>query len=227
MAPPAPMFSTAFGGAAASPPRRVLPWILLAVGLALVVAAYLLGERLPGWIGIGEEVESAHVAPSGERSRTPGSVQPPPTQTVTQAEPPASATGLAPSGAADRPSRGSAAPDPGPFLTRLDRITWAPIAEGTEVVLWGDGAIGSEVYTRTRLEGNPPRELIRLSGIRRSYPEPRLVVGTPEVLQIRIGYHPEAGQGELHVVLDLARPNVEVTATDAGQHQLRLRLRRK
>jgi hypothetical protein len=49
------MFSTAFGSAAARPPRRVLPWVLLAGGLALATGAFLIGERLPAWMGVGEE----------------------------------------------------------------------------------------------------------------------------------------------------------------------------
>jgi hypothetical protein len=121
----------------------------------------------------------------------------------------------------------SAGPDAGPPLNRLDRITWSQVSGGTEVVLWGNGAVGPAVYTRTRIEGNPPRELIRLSGIRHPYREARSVVGTSEVLQVRVGYHPEAGQGELHVVLDLAHPGVTVTRMEAGQHRLRLQLQRK
>jgi hypothetical protein len=54
-----------------------------------------------------------------------------------------------------------------------------------------------------------------------------LVVGTPEVLQVRLGFHPETGRGELHVVLDLARPEVEVAGVEEGAHRLRIRLRRK
>jgi hypothetical protein len=94
-------------------------------------------------------------------------------------------------------------------------------------VLWGNGAIPPEVYSRTRLDGNPPRELIRLAGIRRPYPQSRVVVGTPEVLQVRLGYHPETGRGELHVVLDLARPEVVVAGIEPGPHRLRIRLQRK
>ena len=88
-------------------------------------------------------------------------------------------------------------------------------------------AIRAESFTRTRLDGNPPRELIRISGIRRQFPQARVVVGIPEVLQIRVGYHPDKGRGELHVVLDLARPNVVVAGVEPGENRLRIRLQRK
>ena len=77
---------------------------------------------------------------------------------------------------------------------RLERITSEPQpGGGTDIILWGDGAIRAESFTRTRLDGNPPRELVRLSGIRRQFPQTRVTVGTPEVLQVRVGFHPETG----------------------------------
>ncbi|HEX9943859.1 MAG TPA: TIGR02266 family protein [Thermoanaerobaculia bacterium] len=222
-APPAPIFSTTFGAAAARrSPRRALPWVLLAVGLALVAGAFLLGDRLAGWIGLGGGAEISQAAPPVRPAPEPTAADPGRTAVPTSAAPPVD--GPAPPTPAPLPTVG---PDTGLALTRLDRITWEKAAGGTDVVLWGDGAIPPDVYDRTRIDGNPPRELIRLSGIRRSYPQARVVVGTPELLQVRVGYHPEAGRGELHVVLDLARPNVAVTSVEQGPHQLRIRLERR
>jgi hypothetical protein len=117
--------------------------------------------------------------------------------------------------------------DTGPALTRLESITFSQTGGGTEIVLRGDGAIRADTFTRTRIDGNPPRELFRLSGIRRQFSKSRVVVGTPEVLQVRVGYHPDKGRGELHVVLDLARPNVVVTGVEPGEDRLRIRLQRR
>ena len=218
--PPAPMFATAFGSAAARQPRRVLPWVLLAAGLVLAAGAFLLRDRLMEWAGLGRE-EVSQPAPPVRPKRTPP-VQPAPAAENTPA--PSAAAAPAPAPPVPTPA---AEPDAGPALSQLDRITWEATSGGTDVILWGNGAIRPEVYSRTRISGNPPRELIRLSGIRRSYPKVREVVGTPEVLQVRVGYHPEAGRGELHVVLDLARPEVAVTGIEQGPHQLRLHLQRK
>ncbi len=117
--------------------------------------------------------------------------------------------------------------DSGPALTAVDKITFEAAGGGTDVILWGNGAIPASVYTQTRLDGNPPRELFRLSGIRQQFAKARLVVGTPEVLQIRTGLHAGARGSELHVVLDLAHPNVTVTQVEPGSHRLRIHLQRK
>jgi hypothetical protein len=117
--------------------------------------------------------------------------------------------------------------DNGPPLTALEKITFEVAGGGTDVILWGNGAIPASVYKQSRLDGNPPRELFRLSGIRRQFAKARLVAGTPEVLQIRTGLHAGAQGSELHVVLDLAHPNVTVTQVESGPHRLRIHLQRK
>ncbi len=114
--------------------------------------------------------------------------------------------------------------DTGPAATGVDRITFEKAAGGTDVILWGNGAIRARSYVRSRIEGNPPRELIRISGIKRPAPAARLAVGTPEVLQVRTGLH--AGD-ELHVVLDLAGPKVTVTGVEEGENRLRIHLKKQ
>jgi molecular chaperone DnaK len=146
---------------------------------------------------------------------------------ATAAPAPAPATSGTPAPAA--PPRPPVAPfpavpeDSGPVLTAVNKITFEAAGGGTDVILWGNGAIPASVYTQTRIDGNPPRELFRLSGIRQPFAKPRLVVGTPELLQIRTGTH----GGELHVVLDLAHPTVTVTQVEPGPHRLRIHLQRK
>jgi molecular chaperone DnaK len=244
--PPAPMFSATFGSAVARQPRRALPWVLLAVGLVLIAGVFLARDRLTQWMELAGSDEQAAGTPIRPTRRPlartvpepaapqPGQAAPPlsPATSTASAGEDTPVTSAADKPAASAPSASSpSAPstelDAGPALSQLDRITWETPGGETDVVLWGNGAIGPEVYSRTRLDGNPPRELIRLSGIRRPYPVARVVVGSPEVLQVRLGYHPETGRGELHVVLDLARPEVVVVGVESGPHQLRIRLRRK
>jgi uncharacterized protein (TIGR02266 family) len=114
--------------------------------------------------------------------------------------------------------------DSGPEATGVDKITFEKAFGGTDIILWGNGAIRARNYVRSRIEGNPPRELIRLSGIKRPAPAARLAVGTPEVLQVRTGLH--AGD-ELHVVLDLAGPKVTVTGVEEGENRLRIHLQKQ
>jgi hypothetical protein len=120
--------------------------------------------------------------------------------------------------------RGAGAPGATARLTAVQRITWQPVADGTEVVLWGNGDFTNESYTRTRVGGLPVREVIRITGIDRPFPSPRLMVRTPELLQIRTGYHPPQ---ELHIVLDLGSRDVQVIGVQPGPRQLRIHLRAK
>jgi hypothetical protein len=137
---------------------------------------------------------------------------------------PSPASGSAPGPKAPFPA---VSEDNGPPLTALEKITFEAAGGGTDVILWGNGAIPASVYTQSRIDGNPPRELFRLSGIRQPFAKARVVVGTPEVLQVRIGLHSGAHGNELHVVLDLAHPNVTVTQVEAGPQRLRIHLQRK
>jgi molecular chaperone DnaK len=254
-----PMFAPTFGHASVRPPRRVLPLALLAAGLLLAVALFLLRDRLMGWVGLGgEEGTVAQAAPprrpktappaqpaapapdSGtsdsalpEASATPPATAPAPVAGGAAAGAPAPAIPGTPAPAAPPPARPPVAPFPavpeesGTALTAVDKITFEAVGGGTDVILWGNGAIPATVYTQTRLDGNPPRELFRLSGIRQQFAKARLVVGTPEVLQIRTGLHAGAHGSELHVVLDLAHPNVTVTQVESGPRRLRIHLQRK
>lgn len=254
---PAPMFATTFGAASARPQRRVLPLVLLVAGIVLAAGLFLLRDRLMGWLGIGGEEEVVQTAPPVRPRRTepPASAPagspatseptplveemtgtPSPTPEPSPAEPsssPATLPQTAPAAPPQRelrepmPAVAEPAPDAGPALTGLERITWEEAAGGTDVILWGNGAFPSESYKRTRIDGNPPRELFRLSGIRKPFSKTRLAAGSAELLQVRVGYHPEMGRGELHVVLDLSRPNVVVTGVEPGEHRLRIHLQRR
>ena len=63
--------------------------------------------------------------------------------------------------------------------------------------------------------------MIRISGITRPFASARLGVSSAEVQQIRTGYQPPQ---ELHVVLDLARPDAVLTAIEPGPRQLRIHI---
>ncbi|HEX4960956.1 MAG TPA: TIGR02266 family protein [Thermoanaerobaculia bacterium] len=114
--------------------------------------------------------------------------------------------------------------DSGPAVTGVGKITFEKAFGGTDVILWGNGAFRSGSYVRSHIDGNPPRELIRISGIKGAAPAARVAVGTPEVLQVRTGIHPG---NELHVVLDLAGPKVAVTRVEEGENRLRIHLQKQ
>lgn len=233
---PGPMFASTFRGGAATPDRkarRLLPLAVLAAVLLLAVGAYLLQDTLRGMVGLGAEEEIAQATPPPARpspqprprSSTPPGLDPLPAAPTGAAPEPSVVPSAAAPPAATTPSAApAAAPAPGPALETMERITWEEVPGGTDVILWGDGAIRSDTYSRTRIEGNPPRELVRLTGIRRPFGQARIVAGTRELLQVRTGYHPG---NQLHVVLDLAHPSVQVAGVEEGARQLRIHLKRR
>ena len=241
-APEAPQVRTLAslaGSAAAQEPRRVVPWILLGVAVALGAAAFLVRDRLPVWLGLtGGEEETVSARPAGPQ---PSRAQPPPPPAVVEeggltsdvtSETPASPEPSLPEATAPpaalpevvqrKPGPAAAA---GPQLTALDRITYEKSLGGTEIVLWGDGAIRPETYVRSQM-GSPPRVLIRFLGIRRPFSPERIQVGTGEVKQVRVGYHASPAGHELHVVIDLAAAGVKVTRVDQDGQRLRIHLQK-
>ena len=254
----APLFASTLASEPAPRSRRALPWVLLAVLVALAAGAWLFRDTLLGLAGLGGGGEVAQAPPPVARRR-PGRLRTPALPAASPASTPASAPPLDTAGApagpetevspvrpatpapvaqptpagpkpgprppAEKPAPVPAIPeDTGPPATGVEKITFEKAFGGTDVILWGNGAIHSGSYVRSRIDGNPPRELIRISGIKRPAPAARLVVGTPEVLQVRTGLH--AGN-ELHVVLDLAGPKVTVTRVEEGENRLRIHLQKQ
>lgn len=219
-APPV-LSAPTFGSASAKQPRRILPFVLLAAGLLLLAGLFLFKDALLDLAGAGGEDEVAEAPPPAARRPL---AAPAPAAPAPDAASPGAAEEL-PATVPPAPAAEPAAPT-GPPATFVERITWEEASGGTDVILWGNGAIRSDRFTRDRIEGNPPRELIKLSGVERPFPGSRVVVGTGDVLQVRVGYHPKAGGNELHVVLDLAHPTVAVTRVEEGENQLRIHLQR-
>jgi hypothetical protein len=116
-------------------------------------------------------------------------------------------------------------PAAGPALTAVDRITFEESMGGTDIVLWGNGAIRPESYTRSQM-GDPPRVLIVVNGIQKPFPQPRIAVGTGEVKDVRIGYHDAPKGHALHVVIDLAGARVKVSRVDHDGQRLRIHLQK-
>lgn len=228
--PPRP--TVHFGGYAASaaPARksRVVPIAIAGLVLALAAAGYLFRDSLPGLGGEEAPVTNVAAAAAQPPRETPESVTPileedvegvegtPMPEVVRRREEEAPAPAPAPAPAALE----------GPAVTVLERITFEPAFGGTDVILWGNGAIRPEVYSQSRI-GDPPRELIILTGMARPFPTAKLAVGTGEVRQIRTGYHQKARGNELHVVIDLADPGVQVTRVEAQEKHLRIHLQKR
>lgn len=244
------------GSASTQAPRSILPWVVIAGLVALAAAMFLLRGTWMGWLGLGagdDLVAADEKGPQRELPRprpdpaaavvatdltsdlpadlsTELAVEPPPAEETPLPEPVRRkpAIDLAPAGpVTGTPPPRVATPATGAVVTALERISWNPLAGGgTEIVLWGNGAMRAEVYSRSRIEGAQPRELFRLQGMARPYPKPTVAVGTGEVRQVRVGYHP-GRSNEVHVVLDLASPAVQVARVVEDGDKLRIELRKR
>jgi hypothetical protein len=227
--PPRPTLSFAGMAASAHAPRssRALPLAIVGLILALAAAGFVFRGKLMSMAGFGEDPAAASPAPQGPSAR-PQAPPPQETESVTPITEEDSATPLPEVVRRKEPEEAPAVSElpSGPALTAVERITWEPASGGTDLILWGNGAIRPEVYDQSHI-GDPPRELIRLTGISRPFPSPRLAVGTAEVKQIRTGYHEKAGGNELHIVIDLADPAVKVTRIEARDRHLRIHLQRQ
>jgi uncharacterized protein (TIGR02266 family) len=233
--PPRPTVN--FGGYAASaaqPPRSpVIPLAIAGLVLALAAVGFFFRDSLGGMLGFGDKAAAASVAaavsPEQAPEETPESITPiveeevegtPMPEVVRRRE---EETPAVPAPAAAPPAPAALT---GPSLTALERITFEQAFGGTDIILWGNGAIRPEVYTQSRI-GDPPRELIVLTGMGRPFPSARVEVGTGEVKQIRMGYHQKARGNEQHVVIDLADPSVQVTRIEAREKHLRIHLQKR
>ena len=229
-APAAPVFGAA---AAASEPRRrgVRPWIWIAAALLLAAggAALWLGGGLMGSAGT---PEAATRPPRSSRTSRPSPSRParpeppPPAPAVEATTVPAVPEALEDAAPAAPPTESVPAAAAAPAVRRIQRITWSEGEGETEVILWGDGTFGPASWARSRVDGTPPRELVRLSGLERPYPATRLEVGSGELRQVRTGWHPKPAGAELHVVLDLADPAVVVSRVEERDRRLHIHLRR-
>jgi hypothetical protein len=107
----------------------------------------------------------------------------------------------------------------------LEGVSWSEETDGLRVVLALEGTLPAGAVRRFRPPQDPPREVIQMLGARHGYPRPVVPVNSPLLAQIRVGFHPGAGD-ELRVVFDLGSPAVVVRSMHNDGRSLRLLLAR-
>jgi len=113
-----------------------------------------------------------------------------------------------------------------PHFSSVMTITWQARGGETEVAIATNGSVAAADVESTRLEKPEPRELIKLKGVRQAFNPTKLEARTPELRQIRVGFHEDGAQGQLHIVLDLASPDVRVLSVRQEGVVVRVRLGR-
>lgn len=138
----------------------------------------------------------------GQRPARPGSGQ---------------ATGNRSNAAASRPAPASAVPPKaappardGHAMRRLVDISWRPGAEALVVTLVADGTIAPPRVKRFRLGGPTPREVVVLTGMSEPFGRNQMPVAEGGVASIRTGFHTKRQGNEVHVVMDLSDPTLQL-----------------
>ncbi len=103
----------------------------------------------------------------------------------------------------------------------ISEIRWEPRADGTVIILRGNGSM-DESQLRVDALSSPPRILIRMRGIVESYRPVATPVGTADVRALRVGHHPELKPPALWVVLDIADVNIEVKGVEVEGNTARV-----
>jgi hypothetical protein len=225
---PAPYFA----GQPAPPPRRLLPRFSLVLALVLGLSAFAGWWLRDLWWDLvfdsvgAEPLPAAFAQPERSPTRRPLSSAPAETSALPNAADAANAANAAnpASPAAVESAAPTASATPLPSLNLLERIDVVPQAGETVVTLVADGIVRSSNYARFRIDSGSPRELVKMRGVRRPFHSASIAVGSPELVKIRTGFHaPE----ELHIVFDLASPDIEVLAIEESAASLRLRFGRR
>jgi hypothetical protein len=228
--------------------RRLLPWLAFASAVVIVVVVMAGRGRdprdrvpLPAPVTVPAAEESAPLAPPS--AAVPVTALLPPTEAAAPPlQPPSEATeppdAVAPDAApvaAGEPAAAEAAlaapaggdQAPGTTTARARRLLAIEpaVTDGGEVLaLRADGPFREQDVFAALIGPDPPRYLLRLSGIERQWQPADLAVASALIQRVRTGLHATPRGPELHVVLDLSSRRVE-HAWEIEGDILRVRLR--
>ena len=105
--------------------------------------------------------------------------------------------------------------------TKIVDIMAAARGDATTVVIRGDGYF-DEGSLRVSVLKDPARLWVRIRKIETFYRPNEIEVGSPQVLRVRVGHHPEERPPSLWVVLDLADDSVAVVDREVNGNSIRL-----
>lgn len=238
---------------AAAQRKAKSPWPAIAIGAAVAVGGVALWWFLAGPGSIPEPAPAVETTPAPRPAPPPRPAlspepgtgatlaevvgaagakapEPLPVETAPPAAAPAPEVEAEPAAQQPAPQPAAAPPAPAPVpaagarISRVSAIEWEEASGLTVVVLTGDAPIVSGSYRWNEIRDANPRVLFRFTQMAAGYPKTLLQAGTPELKQVRVGYHEKPAGNELHVVLDLAAPNVEVASVEAAGNRLYVRL---
>ena len=157
--------------------------------------------------------------PSGEEAPLvlAGDADPPPAETG------AEAVATAPPTRTREAARPTAASDPAPRLTGIERLTWSETRSGTLLEILADGRIEPSAFEVIRVDSGAPRAVIKIRGVSRPYSTSATPVNTAQIKQVRSGFHVLPEGSEIHLVADLTSSAVEIAVASVEGARLRIR----
>ncbi len=223
-------------------PKRDLP-VLPIASLVLVLAAalgYLFSDQLFEWAHADDPAPTATSVP--EPANAPGSVYSPPSQKAgapNEDDPPPSQS---PDSQAPQPSTKAPAPaapprsetqrppasrpERGRAFKGLSDVTWRADGQGLMLMLTVDGTASKARVDHFRLEGESPREVVRLLGVDRRASLSTLTVNEGGVKQIRFGWHKKQRGHEIHLVMDMVDRQSRVLSVRPEGNRIMVRIGR-
>jgi hypothetical protein len=141
---------------------------------------------------------------------TEGEMQPagePPTAAEEEAQPPPPVIASAPA-------------------TRVIDVGAERLGDATVIGIRGNGDF-DDTRLQVSMLKDPSRVLVRVARIETFYRPSEIEVDSPEVLQVRIGYHPEDTPAKLYVVIDLADESMVIRETSVVGDTIRVAVGRE
>jgi hypothetical protein len=99
-------------------------------------------------------------------------------------------------------------------------VTWKKMEDKTLVTLTSDTNFTDDNYETSRIEGDSPRELLKIFGAARGYKKSKLTINSPEIKQARFGIHAGDKGKEIHIVFDLTASTVKIGEVEATGKRL-------
>jgi len=105
--------------------------------------------------------------------------------------------------------------------TRVIDVGVARLGEATVIGIRGNGDF-EDSRLQVSVLSDPPRVLARIAEIETYYRPNEIEVGSPEVLRVRIGHHPEQTPAKLYVVVDLADESMVIRESSVSGDTIRI-----
>ena len=104
----------------------------------------------------------------------------------------------------------------------LEKVSWSTIASRTELTLSFRDIVTPEQVQFESIRTDQPRELVKIMNVDPKLDQKTIYSVNSMINQIRVGLHDEQGQTNLHIVMDLKNPNIQIISKSQTEKTLKL-----